>query len=114
MATLQIDALEVGQTIIRDVKNSQGQLLIRSGTVIQERHLMLLKSWGVNEVEIMGNTAAPGTVGIPNAEVETEKGTRLASIRNSLRDKFRHNNLQSPVMAELFELCAQRKAKFTR
>ena len=112
MALVRTEALKVGLTLARDVKNSQCQMLLRAGMVIQERHLMLLSSWGVSEVEVQ----EPGGLskGQGPTTAEAEQSRRIIEIKESLQEKFRHNNLQSPVMVELFELCALRKAKQTK
>jgi hypothetical protein len=113
MAMVRIDALKTGSTLTKDVKNSQGQLLLRAGTVIQERHLMLLSSWGVVEVDILGDEAGVTNPQPFTTAAEAERARRLAEIKESLREKFQHTDLSSPIMAEILELCAQRKAKLS-
>lgn len=111
MSILRTDALKLGLTLAKDVKNAQGQLLIRSGVEIIERHLVLLKSWGITEVEVQEEVGRPSEANSGLTAEDPEAAARLQSARNGLLEMFRHNNLEEPVMAELIDLCAHRRLK---
>jgi hypothetical protein len=114
MSTVRTDVLKVGLTLAKDVKNAQGQLLIRSGVEIIERHLVLLKSWGITEVEVQEEIGRPSEANSNLTDADPEGAARLQAARNGLLEMFRHNNLEEPVMAELIDLCAHRRLKVSR
>lgn len=54
MGILSIKEVKPGMKITQPVYNYQGQMLLPSNTVISERHMKLLKTWGVVELQIEG------------------------------------------------------------
>jgi len=54
MGILNIKEVKAGMKISQPVGNYQGQLLLPSGTVLSDRHLKLLKTWGIVELHVEG------------------------------------------------------------
>jgi hypothetical protein len=115
MARVRTALLQTGQTLAADVKDAQGQLVIRSGVMLADRHLELLKKWHISEVEIEGSTGVePAPVGgetMTTPSLPAETAARVEQAKESLRNHFRHTNLQDLTVREFFEICALRKAK---
>lgn len=64
--------------LAEDIKNKYGQLLISAETVLNEKHVRLLKTWGVSVVSIVGEGAEK--VVITEEEKEQKKKELLKEI----------------------------------
>lgn len=106
MPTLPVNRLEPGMTLTADVTSLHGQLLIGAGRLLTERHISVLKAWGVDAVAV--NAAAAET---PSREPALIDAARDAAARDSLHHLFRRQDFANPVVLELFEVCARRKAR---
>ncbi len=54
MILVDVQSLKTGRILAADVKNSHGQLLIKKGVEVTDRHVRVLKSWGVVDVQVEG------------------------------------------------------------
>ncbi len=54
MGMVNINDLEEGMLVSNDVSNRHGNVLIKKGDLLTEKSIILLKSWGVTEVDIEG------------------------------------------------------------
>ncbi|MBI4804875.1 MAG: HDOD domain-containing protein [Desulfovibrio sp.] len=54
MSTVPIAELQIGSILSADVKSKQGRLLLVAGTRLEERHIKILKTWGVYEAPVNG------------------------------------------------------------
>jgi putative nucleotidyltransferase with HDIG domain len=54
VGTVNVDDLRKGMVLASDLKDSVGRFLLRQGTVIQDKHIHILKSWGITEADIEG------------------------------------------------------------
>jgi hypothetical protein len=54
MAQIDLETLGPGMILAADVVESTGQVLLRAGTEIEAKHLRVLRSWGIEQVEIAG------------------------------------------------------------
>lgn len=90
-----------------DVKNAHGQLLIRKGIEVTERHVRVLKSWGVAEVQLEGDegSAEGGSV------IEHYDPAILDSARTDVMNRLRFNSIEHPVIDELVRICVNRCAR---
>ena len=104
MALISTEEIQVGMILEKDVKNSHGQVLIRSGMELKERHLTLIRSWGVTEVVVRGEEKPKGEA----LDVSPEAYTWA---ENSLRNRFSRVALTDPVMQEIFRQSVMRKAR---
>ena len=52
MPSISIEHLEAGMMLEEDILNPRGQVLIPSGTAIEERHLRGLNAWGIKSVSV--------------------------------------------------------------
>lgn len=87
-------------------KNQHGQMLLAAGTALEEKHVRILKSWGVLEAEIVdaedSNAAAPASEVPPEFQI---KATEFEEQRFQLADR------KHPALSELFTLARNRTAK---
>ena len=110
MPTVRIGSITEGLVLSCDVKDLNGRLLLRQGVVISDRHIKLFKSWGVTEVEVV---SLP-TVEVSSAQLTPEEKAAFemkSSSSTELMNIFARNDLNHPMIRELFEICVARKAK---
>lgn len=95
MQEINLDALEPGMTLGQDAVHRNGRLLVVAGTRLTERHLRVLKAWGVYSAVI----EEPGTQ-IPTTMEGITSGSpdRDAAVAA----QFAHTDQSHPVTAELF------------
>ncbi len=90
-----------------DIKDLNDRVLLESGAKITEKHLKILKSWGITEADVQ------------KATKEDIEDTRSKDLNPELLDKaeaevtrlFSHADRSHPAVKELFYLCILRKAK---
>lgn len=51
---ISIQELKEGAILAADVMSANGQLLLKSGSPVTEKHIRAFKTWGVKEVELPG------------------------------------------------------------
>lgn len=107
MGKILIDNLEVGMMLARDVHDRAGRLLLGEGAELTSKHLMIFRTWGVEEADIVGGDDGSNASVLP-AEVTPEL---LAAAEATLAPLYRTANLEHPAMAELFRLAAIRKVQ---
>jgi putative nucleotidyltransferase with HDIG domain len=57
MSTVPIGELQIGSVLSADVKSKQGRLLLVAGTKLEDRHIKILKTWGVYEAPVDSDQA---------------------------------------------------------
>ena len=107
MALISIDDVKEGLVLDKEVKNGHGQLLLQAGVKLTERHVNMLRAWGIPEVVVRGGGPSRREV----LELQDIRPEDFAKAEVSLREKFARVMLTEPVMQELFRQCATRKAK---
>ncbi len=106
MAIVTIDNLRNGMVLNRDTKNTFGQLLLPSGTVLTDKHIYTLKAWGVTETDIKGISEEDVSI-CPKEKIDP---LELHAIEEELNIVFFHYYCNNPVIKELTRLVTLRKA----
>lgn len=106
MGLTQIDNLEVGMTLANDVLDRAGRLLLAAGVELSPKHLIVLRTWGIMEVDIVGVEESDQDNHLP-AEITHEQ---LDTAMAALAPLFQNCGTDHPVMRELLRLAALRKA----
>ncbi len=107
MGTINVGDLQAGMVLASEVKNMNGQLLMPSGLSITEKHLGLLKAWGITEVDVEG-VNKEDVVSQATAQMDP---AILAAAEASTRELFKNTDMNHPAIVELLNLCVLRKAK---
>ena len=89
-----------------NVLDRSGRRLLAAGETVNDRHLRMFRSWGVQEAEV-ADTDHPENIPAGDSADET---ARLQAVEAELKPLFRNNNLEHPAMGELFRLCLLRKS----
>ena len=100
MALVATDSLVPGMKVGKDVVEASGQTLLRAGTEITEKHLRILLSWGVQQVEIEGEKPPD------NEDNLLAKATpaMLDRAQASVGERFHRADPAHPAVAELMRL----------
>jgi len=98
MDAIHINKLEPGMVLADEVRDLNGRLLLGKGKTIQPKHFKRFKTWGVTEVNICGNNEGKKE-SKPDFDPEQYK-----KIKEFTRDLFRYNDLDHPVIKEIFRL----------
>ena len=106
MPTVRLKYLETGMITASDVFDQSGRMLFPAQTEISAKHIKVLKTWGVNEVEIVGDDDEQET---PETHTPTLDPAVIAAAQERLQLLFRFNpSGDDPLVAELQRLCLQR------
>jgi len=96
MAKILLSNVEIGMELGADVHDRDGRVLLKSGVILNEKHLRVFNTWGVLEVTIKGDADE-----VPNKKNYSpeliDEATQLAKIH------FQHNDLSHPAIKNLFE-----------
>ncbi|NEV62969.1 hypothetical protein [Thiorhodococcus minor] len=97
---MRLTDMAPGMRLAKDVYDPNGNVLMRSGTVVTERLVKALRSWGIDEVTI-------------EADAEDAASAMLdpktaAEIRALLDQQFSLSNRDHPVIQALYGLCLER------
>lgn len=88
----------------RDVRGTNGMVILGRGAEITDRHIAIFRSWGVIEAEVE-TEAAPSAVAPPP---EPLTPAQRQAVEGELERLFRHNDPTDPVIEELLAICRQR------
>ena len=100
MALVEIDSLIPGMKVGKDVVESSGQVLLRTGTEINEKHLRILRSWGVQQVDIEGDKP-------PDADdnfLARATPAMLDRAQATVGERFHRADPAHPAVTELMRL----------
>ena len=100
MRQVGVRAVEPGMVLARDVRNFQGQVLLRAGVIIDPRHLGILKAWGVERLDIEDAAVREGSAAMAPSLV-----VAAAAI---VRDRLRRSDLGHPLVAEIGRIASGR------
>ena len=79
MANLNIDSIQAGMVLAADVQDRQGRVLLREGMELNDKHIRMLKTWGINLIDIVGE--ASDTLREANySDAEIEAASKMAEI----------------------------------
>ena len=106
MGKILTDNLASGMILGADVRDRSGRLLLGTGTMLSDRHLYILRTWGVIEVEIAG--ADDGGKG-HNSAITIEPAL-WSAIEKEIAPLFRHADNTHPAIMELMRLRILREA----
>lgn len=107
MPKAKLESLQPGMVVTADVKNMDDMLLIPAGCTLTEKHINILQSWGIPEVQV--ETA--GTAEDNSDPLQRLAPEALAKITAELKEKYWHFDDKNQVEVEVFNLVLRRKAK---
>ncbi len=106
---LTIDQLAPGMVLATAVYDRKDQLLLTERIELTAHHLTILRTWGIQEVEILGDAEEIEQAAVPIPEELSSE--QLAKAKAELLPLFEHTDLKHPAMSELLHLAVIWKAK---
>jgi len=91
----------------KEVCDRSGRSLLPAGAELSERHLAILRMWGVMEAEIVDLEGSEDSELEANEELDPG---RLAEARDEVETIFVHNDPAHPAIKELMRICILRRA----
>jgi len=106
MGILNINDIKEGMTLAADVKNKHGNIMIRQGMTLSEKHIMLLKAWGISDADVDGFDRDQ----LNEEEMKTVSPEVIEVIENELRAFF--PSLEgNEIMSEIYRITKKLKIK---
>ncbi len=107
MGVINLEDIESGMILGRDIINRNGLVLLRAGEEITEKHLRILRTWGITEADIKGIEKEKI---LDKAVAELDPRT-LEKATTKAYEIFRHTDHEHPFIKELFRLVTLRLAR---
>jgi len=102
MEKVSAEDLKEGMIVAEDVKDNNGQLLLPAGMTLVQKHLDVIKSWGIAVISIESGTKVE--------EVPLDP-LIIAKAEKEFAASFRYADRNHPVVGELFAQCVNRRAR---
>jgi len=109
MGTINLEDIKAGMILGGDIKDRNGLVLLSAGHEITEKHLKILKMWGIMEVDIEGVTREE-TISEATSQIDP---LLLQEAETKIREQFRHTDMENRFMNELFRLLTLRSVHET-
>ncbi len=106
MTRIMTNQLEPGMVLDEDVRNCNGNVLIRAGTELADKHIRGLKMWGIDDVAVVSEGAAGD-----DSSAGTVDEALLEATRQELSDRFRHTDVGHDAMAMIFDFAVTHWAR---
>jgi hypothetical protein len=97
---LKTDELKPGMILARSVFNQQDLLLLEKNNSLTEKHIWMLKTWGIDQVSVQGKPKDDSST-VFEAELETKE-----TVETGLRAKFA-DVLDDPVMEVIMKAASR-------
>lgn len=92
-------ALRSGMIVEEAVTDSAGRVLIPAGTSLTDRHLKLIKSWGIVEVGVLE----------PQDAESPAAGDLSEALNERVRSRFSEVDLEHPLLSQLLATALERE-----
>lgn len=107
MGTINLEDIQPGMVLEREVKDRSGRILLGAGHEISGKHLRIFKMWGVTEAEIL-NVDKKEVAAKAAAHIDP---VRLRDVEDQTRKLFRYTDPQHPFICELFRILTFRAVR---
>jgi hypothetical protein len=106
MSRVNLNDVEDGMVLLSEVSNKHGKVMLKPGDRLTGKTVMLLKSWGITEVDVEGHD---GDV-VEGEEKDGLTSDIMASIEKELKDQF-FDFTDNPFMERLYGIVKKSKMK---
>ena len=100
MGVINLEHIESGMILCKDITNRNGLVLLRGGQEITEKHLKILRMWGIAEADIQ-DVDKEEIMNKATAEIDPRI---LEEAKIKANEIFRHTDHEHPFIQELFRL----------
>lgn len=105
MGKTHIDNLQAGMILTEDVHDRSGRLLLGAGAELQNKHIVIFRTWGVIEAAV-GDEVSEQLIIPAGLDIDLD---RLAAVEEELKPRYRYADLNQPAIRELLRLNAMRR-----
>lgn len=98
MGIISVDKVKPGMVLAEKVLTAKNMMLLPEGVTITEGHMMTFRTWGIVEVNVLGEGDDEGD------EVLSEEDR--AALEEEVRMLFKHNKLNGEFTSKLFEIAS--------
>ena len=106
MGVLNISDLKAGMALAQDVRNKHGNILLKQGDILTEKHIMILKSWGITETDIKDMDK----IQLEKRDMESLSVNIIALVEQEVKELFPVFN-NNPVMEEIYRIVKKIKIR---
>ena len=106
MGIVNINDVEAGMVLLSEVSNKHGNVLLKPGDKLAEKTIMLLKSWGITEVDIEGHDGDA----VEGKEKDALSSDIMAAIDKEVKEQF-FEFTDNPFMERLCGIVKKSKMK---
>lgn len=96
MGIISVDNVEPGMVLAEKVLTPKNMMLLPEGVTITEGHMVTFRTWGISEVNVVGEGDSGG-----ESELSEEEKEALAK---EVTELFKHNDLSGEFTSKLFEI----------
>lgn len=99
MGIISVDSVKPGMVLAEKVLTPKNMMLLPEGVTITEGHMVTFKTWGITEVNIVGEGADE------EGSVMTEE--EREALEKEVRHIFKHNNIEKGFSQALFAIACR-------
>lgn len=104
---IETSAITEGMVLAEAILNKQGQILLPGGSLLKERHILMLKTWGITGVVIQGGDNDS------DADSEPEYSEEILALARTRVEQHWAWKPRNALENELYRLAVRRAAELT-
>lgn len=105
MGYVAVDKLKQGMTLEENVHDVNLRLLMSKGQKIAEKHVRILKIWGISEVRIVGGAKHT------NDRLPEMSDENIAVVKEAIQSVFKKADLGHPTLKQICKVCLIHRLK---
>jgi len=98
MALIKIKQVQTGQILQADAIGPKGRVLLTKDTTLNEKHIEILNTWGVVQVDVQGDDVIEDKITVFFNDLPLEVKNK---IKSEINDRFIHCDKEHPLINEL-------------
>ena len=96
MADISSENAEAGMIVCENVVTNRNMMIIPAGTTLTEKHIGLLKTWGVSSISIEGDD--------PDSSLASMSDEQKDILKAKLKERFQYVDLNPEQTAYVYSL----------
>lgn len=106
MGVLHINDIKEGMVLAGDVTNRHANMLLKAGSALSAKDILIFKTWGITEIDVEGVDRDK----VQQSEMESLSPEVLEKIEAELAGLFPEVD-DNPIMQELYRIARKFKLK---
>lgn len=96
MPLIDVDQILPGMVLSKNVNDTSGRLLLQAHTTLNEKHIRVLRSWGIYQITVAGTSH-------PSSSESIAKPS-CATVQQQIDSAFSATNRDHPAMQAIYDL----------